>query len=523
MITNLVVLPVIIPLLTAVFLLLWRKPSPGRRWAFAFIVLIQAVIALYQVFLATRNNVLYLPLGGWEAPVGITLTVDLLGAIMVSLCTFVTFASILYGFACDNDDSEHPLRAPLIQFLVAGVNLSFSTGDFFNLFVAFEVMLISSYALMSLEVRNNDIKHVYPYVAINLIGSTLLLCAGGLFYSMFGSLNYADIATQTAGMAGDPRLFVISVLLLCIFGLKAGIFPLYYWLPNSYPTLPAPVAALYSAMLTKVGLYTLLRVFGTLMPHTMTTVYGIIGVLAVPTMIIAILAALSRKTIRGILCFNLISHIGIMMIALAVFTQQSLAAGIFYIIHHIIVISSLFLIGGIIRSLSGSDELGRMGGLWKTAPVLGVLYLIQALSLAGVPPFSGFWGKFWIMTEALKSGHYLLVASLIIVSVITLWSLLKIWFDAFWKTAAYTAEVSETRRTSLMLTSSLLVAVSLFIGLGANKFITLADLAAARLLEAEAYADTVFTFKNIKTVEIIENAQSVNSSELPPVNEDNRR
>ncbi|HMP84095.1 MAG TPA: proton-conducting transporter membrane subunit, partial [Verrucomicrobiota bacterium] len=284
---------ILLPLLTALGLLLAGRPSHGRRWFAAVSAALQLAIAVWLIVQAWPDETLVLTLGNWSARFGIVLVVDLLAALMLTLSTLIAFASILYGFAESSVRIEHPLRLPLVQFLVVGINLAFCTGDLFNLFVAFEVMLIASYALLTLEADNWDIKQAYPYVAVNLVGSTLFICAAGLAYRLFGTLNFAEIAMRAREMSGDPRVLALALLLLVVFGIKAGLFPLYYWLPNSYPTLSIPLAALYAGMLTKVGVYVLLRVFGTVLPHELHFPHQLLAWLAGITMLTAVMGAIS--------------------------------------------------------------------------------------------------------------------------------------------------------------------------------------------------------------------------------------
>jgi multicomponent Na+:H+ antiporter subunit D len=348
--------------------------------------------------------------------------------------------------------------------------------------------------LLTLEADDWDVKQAFPYLALNLLGSTLFLCAAGFAYRLFGTLNFADIALRARDMSDDPRVTVLALLLLVVFGLKAGIFPLYYWLPNSYPTLPAPVAALYSGMLTKVGVYVLLRVFGTVLPHDLTGVHGLLAWLAGATMIFGVLGAISRNFIRGILSYHILSQIGFMVLAIGLFTPFAFTACIFYIIHHIVVKSSLFLVGGTAALLNRTDNLDRMGNLWRHTPLLGVLFLLQALSLAGLPPLSGFWGKYAILVEGLRLGEYVLVALALLASILTLVSMLKIWNAAFWNSPEE-CEVClwDWRWVKMNRVIIALVAVSLAIGLGAEGVFRLAQRASAQVLDQDGYARAVFS------------------------------
>lgn len=484
---------ILLPLLTALTLLVAGRPGQLRRWFAAGSALVQLGLALFLLERTWHDHTFVLTLGNWSAHFGIVLVVDLLSALMLTLSTLTALATILYGFAESNVRIEHPLRLPLVQFLVMGINLAFCTGDLFNLFVAFEVMLISSYALLTLEADNWDIKQAYPYVAINLVGSTLFICAAGLAYGLFGTLNFAEIAMRAREMSGDPRVLALALLLLVVFGIKAGLFPLYYWLPNSYPTLSIPLAALYAGMLTKVGVYVLLRVFGTVLPHDLHFAHQLLAWLAGITMLTAVMGAISRNFIRGILSFHILSQIGFMVLAIGFFTPLAFAAAIFYIAHHIIVKASLFLIGGVAAQLNRTDNLEKMGNLWQHAPWLGVLFLFQALSLAGLPPLSGFWGKYLILVVGFEQREYWLVAAAILASILTLFSMLKIWNGAFWNSDPHRKVfLTDSRWVKMTWIIAGLTVVSVGIGVGAESVLQLATKAAERVLDQDGYAAAVF-------------------------------
>ncbi len=492
---------ILLPLLTALMLLVGGRPGVSRRLFAAVSAAVQLGIAVFLVTQTAQGQTYVLPLGNWSARVGIVLVVDLLAALMLTLSTLIALAAILYGFAESNVRIEHPLRLPLLQFLVLGINLAFCTGDLFNLFVAFEVMLIASYALLTLEADNWDIKQAYPYVAINLVGSTLFICAAGLAYGLFGTLNFAEIALRAREMSTDPRVLSLALLLLVVFGIKAGLFPLYHWLPNSYPTLAIPLAALYAGMLTKVGVYVLLRVFGTVLPHDLHVAHQLLAWLAGVTMLTAVMGAISRNFIRGILSFHILSQIGFMVLAIGFFTPLSFAAAIFYITHHIIVKASLFLIGGVGACLNRTDNLDKMGNLWLHTPWLGVLFLFQALSLAGLPPLSGFWGKYLILVVGFEQRQFWLIAAAIVASILTLFSMLKIWNAAFWNSAE-DREVClwDLRWVKMTWVVAGLTAISICIGLGAEGFLQLATQAAQRALDQDGYAAAVLKHLGKDTV-----------------------
>lgn len=490
---NLVILPVFLPLITALVALLWGHPTRGRRYFVGCSGVLQLGVAISLAVVVFTRGVVTLNVGDWSVPFGIVLVVDPLAAILLCLSSIVVLSAMLYQSQETGPAVEHPLRLPLVQILAMGINLAFVTGDLFNLFVAFEVMLIASYGLLTVDADDWEIKHAFPYVAINMFGSTIFLAAAGFSYSLFGTLNFADIAVRSAGMAGDPRLLAVAAMLMLVFCMKAGLFPLYYWLPNSYPTLPAPMAALYAALLTKVGIYALIRVFGTVLPRDIVPLYAWLALLAGVTMVIAIAGAIARDYIRGILCFNLLSHIGFMALAIGFYTPLSFTAAIYYMTHHILVMASLFMIAGTASVLNRTDHLGGMGNLWRDAPFLGVLFLFQGLSLAGVPPLSGFWGKYLIIRVGIHQERYVLVACVILASVLTLFSILTIWQNAFWRRNDDIPPIpgNEARWPRLLAVPLVLTILSTSLGFGAEYGIRIAKRAADSIFERQEYVGAV--------------------------------
>jgi len=501
---NVAALPFILPFVTAILLLIWRGSSPLRRNFIAASIIGQNLLSAYLIFrVATDGVPLVLNIGAWTPPLGIVLVVDLLAAIMLMLSSLMLLACVAFRYATVSPLIEHPLRQPLVQFLVAGINLTFLTGDLFNLFVAFEIMLIASYALMTLEADDWDVKQAFPYLAINLVGSSLFLIAVGFAYGIFGTLNMADIARVAMEMEDDPRVTYLGLMLALVFGIKAGIFPLYYWLPNSYPILPASMAALYSGMLTKVGVYVLLRTFTTMLPHSLDGIHLFLAWAAAFTMVFGVIGAISRNFVRGILSYHILSQIGYMVLAIGLFTPIAIAACIFYIIHHIIVKATLFLVGGAISCLNGTDDLKRTGGIWRATPVLGICFLLQALSLAGVPPLSGFWGKYLIFVEGIKLAesvgphYYFLVGAGVIAGILTLYSMLKIWNEAFWKPVPDGGQprVEDRRWVGMAGIIGFFCLLSLGIGLGAEGVFQLSRQAAEMAMDQESYIHAVLSVR----------------------------
>lgn len=492
----LAVFPVILPFLTGILLLLQKDLPSLRRGVSLASLLLQLGVALTILSLTFSNGSLVALLGSWQAPIGIVLVADKAAALLAAIAIFVTLAASLVGHSEEPAKEESPLRLPLIHFLLTGIQLSFLTGDLFNLFVAFEVMLLSSYSLMTLEGRASKLREAYPYVILNLVGSAIFLAACGFAYSLFGSLNMAHIAGASRELAqsseGAFKVSVLTALLAFVFSIKAGMFPLYFWLPNSYPILPPSIGAIYAGLLTKVGIYVLMRLLGTLMPHDQTGLYLLIAWLGGGTMLFGVLGAVSRMRIREILAFHVLSQVGFMILAIGFFSPLSFAATLFYMVHHIIVKAGLFLTSSGVMGLQKTDHLKKNGGLWKSHPALGVIFLILALSLAGLPPLSGFWAKLWILLEGLQQEYYILVAISLIASVLTLASMLKIWLGAFWKPTPETTSTEVKWHREGWLGLGLLTVFSICVILLIQPLYQMAVLAATEIMDPAAYVESVF-------------------------------
>lgn len=488
---NLAGTPIVLPAVAALLILLAPRPSIARRTFVSLVLAALLGLALWLVGHVSSTGPIVLRVGGWPAPFGIVLVADTLATIMLGLSAFTALACTIYGFADTPTSEEHPLRLPLLLFLVAGINLSFLTGDLFNLFVGFEVMLLASYGLMTLEAGARESRQALPYLTINLVGSALFLAACGFAYSLLGSLNFAEIILRSDQLSGDPRLTLLGLILMLVFAMKAGVFPLYYWLPNSYPILPAPVAAFYAGMLTKVGVYVLMRVLGTVLPPGEQALHGLLAWSAGLTMVIGVLGAVGQSRIQSILSYHIISQIGFMVLAVGLHSVAAFAAAIFYVIHHIIVKAALFLVGGVVIRTHGTDELARTGGLWRGLPWLGILFVLQAMSLAGLPPLSGFWGKLMIIQEGFTQHEWTLVTLSLVASILTLVSMLKIWLSAFWDSAPPEPLRIDQRARRMTAIGLGMAAASLVIGLGAELFVRAATHAAAETLDRPGYVAAV--------------------------------
>lgn len=374
-------------------------------------------------------------LGGWAAPYGIVMVVDQLSALMLVVSVVVSLAVLVYavseGVAGGDDEGPISIFYPTFLLLVAGVSNAFLAGDLFNLYVGFEILLTASYVLLTMGGTAQRIRAGVTYVVVSVISSILFLITLGMIYGATGTVSMADLSVKLADLPQGTQL-QLHLMLLIAFGVKAAVFPLSFWLPDSYPTASAPVTAVFAGLLTKVGVYSIIRTETLLFPDRQ--INGLLMWVALLTMLVGILGALAQIDIKRMLSFTLISHIGYMIFGIAVGTPQALAAVVYYIAHHIVIQTSLFLVAGLIERRGGSTNVDRLAGMLRISPLLGVLYLIPALNLGGIPPFSGFLGKVGLLEAGIASGtwlDYLLVGVSVLVSLLTLLALIRVWNRVF--------------------------------------------------------------------------------------------
>jgi multicomponent Na+:H+ antiporter subunit D len=484
------VLPILVPLSTAAILLLVPKRALLQRW----IALIGSILLLGSAVLLFRRvegeGIQVLQVSGWTAPFGITLVADLLAAMLVLMVGVVGVAVTAAAFAGVDPRRETFGYHPLIQILLMGVSGAFLTGDLFNLYVWFEVMLVASFVLMALHRTSAQVEAAFKYVAINLIASSIFLTALGLLYGVAGTLNMADLArlwpaTRTPGVD-----LVLAVLFVIAFSIKAGLFPLFFWLPASYHTPPAAIGAVFAGLLTKVGVYALMRIFTLLFQGAPAALFTLLLVMSVATMVIGLVAALNERDFRRILSFNLVAHIGYTTASLSLLTPAALAGGIFYVLHHIVVIANLFLISGVLLRLRRTTDIAGLGGLYRTQPAFSALAMVPIFSLAGVPPLSGFLGKLAILEGIFQAGAHWVGGMVLLVGLLTLLSMGRTWADAFWRPSETAVDMTTPGRPMLIAISGLSL-VTLAITLGAGPLFELTSRAAHQLLQRDEYVRAV--------------------------------
>ncbi|MEM7045281.1 MAG: Na+/H+ antiporter subunit D [Pseudomonadota bacterium] len=492
----LLVAPILMPMATAALIFL----SPADRTLRGQISVLGAgaltvLGALLLVSVWTYGPVAGY-MGNWPAPFGITLVADVFSALMVLTSGIAGLAVSIYALV----DIDHERAAggfdSFFQMLLAGVVGAFLTGDLFNLYVWFEVMLIASFALMTLGGDRRQLDGAVKYVAINLISTVLLLTAIGLLYGLAGTLNMADLHGKLVDLEHQGLLGVVAVLFLIAFGIKAAVFPLFFWLPASYHTPPIAVSAIFAGLMTKIGVYALIRTFTLIFPDDIGWVTETLFVVALATMVVGVLGAIAQTDIRRMLAFQVIASIGFLLLGMALGSTLAMTAAVFYMVHAILLKTQLFMLLGIIGRDAGGFELDQLGGLYRSRPGLAVAFLIAALALMGIPPLTGFWPKVMIIETGLELGALLAVTVVIVYSLLTFVPLIRIWSHAFWSPATagsgdFDFGARRTENRLLTLPAVGLALVVLAIGLMPEPLLQIAEGAATGILEPEAYLQAV--------------------------------
>lgn len=496
---NWLVFPLLVPLCTAVVLVFAGKSLKAQRWISLLGSLLQIGAACLLLGQVKRDGIQTLFLSGWAPPYGITFVADMLAALLVLATSLVGLFCLVYAFGSIGEERERHYFYPLFQFLLAGVSGSFLTGDIFNLFVCFEVMLISSYALIVLGGTRKQLRETLKYIMINILSSALFVAAIAYLYGVVGGLNLADLSVRVAEAGQGGVLNVIAILFMIVFSLKAGLF-LFFWLPGSYGAPPAPIAAVFAALLTKVGLYALLRMFTLIFYHEPGVTHSLMGWMAGATMALGAIGALAYKDVMRILNYNVIISVGFIAFGLVSMTKDSLDGAVFYLLHDMMAKALLFILGGLLIRAAGTAKLQEMGGLIKQYPYLGWMFFVAALAIAGIPPLSGFAGKLMIVRGGFAAEQYALAALSLASSFIVLYSLIRIFMHAFWgreneqpsgEKAAEARAVRNRGAWTGMASAAVLTVIVVLMGLGSEWVYSFVSGAGDTLLNPSLYVDAV--------------------------------
>ncbi|WP_214813687.1 Na+/H+ antiporter subunit D [Exiguobacterium sp. s196] len=489
---NLPVFPIVIPALAAILMMFMPKRVQLQRVMALGALVMTAIVSLFLVHTVSTEGIQTLNLGTWQAPFGITLVSDMLSALLVTTSTLLTLFIVWFAVHYFSDSYEGNYLYISMLFLLVGVNGAFTTGDIFNLFVFFEVFLMSSYVLIVLGGRGVQLRESIKYLLVNIIASALFVMSVALLYGVTGTLNLADLAMKIPLVDNPDVITVIGVLFVIVFGMKGALVPLHYWLPGAYVVAPTPILAMFGALLTKVGVYSILRTYTLLFDGNGEFLQTFLMVLAVLTIFIGMTGAIAYNDVKLIIIYNIMIAVGVILYGISVNTQTSLEGSLYYLIHDMIIKAVLFMLVGMMIGITKSGQLRDMGGLITRFPLFGWTFFVAALSLAGIPPLSGFFGKLLIVSGGMDEGELFGPLLVLLSSLFVLYSVMKIFLNGFWGEAKREYDgplVPYTKR--LIVPVFLLLIIAVAYGFGAEAIHPYITQAIEPLVNPEIYIDAV--------------------------------
>ncbi len=486
-------LPILIPFILIIIMIMVRSEQVSK-WlgvAGSFVLLVVAVLVFYNL---KNNGILLIHMGGWKAPFGITLVIDYLSSIMLIISSLIVLAISIYAISFLEAKQQSSKFYVFFFSLVMGINGSFITGDVFNLYVWFEVMLMSSFVLITLGNTKEQLEGGIKYLALNLLGSLFFLAGLGLLYGKTGTLNMAHLASILRNDQQAILMNTSAILFFIAFGIKAAVFPLFFWLPASYHTSNITVSALFAGLLTKVGVYAFIRFFTLFFIQDQIFWHKLLLIISGLTMVVGGTSASVHYDTRRILSYHIISQIGYMIMGLGIYTPLAITGAIFFTIHNMVAKTNTFLVAGLIHKLKGTFYLKDIGGLLKQSPFLAILFTVPAFALVGVPPLSGFFAKFMLIKAGVDDGHFIIVFIAVLTGLLTLYSMIKIWNEAFLKKQPqnnYAIEETKKLKFLEVLPSVLLGLTSIFLGVFSARIFDIIIEAANQLMNSSAYIEQV--------------------------------
>jgi multicomponent Na+:H+ antiporter subunit D len=485
-----IILPIFLPLVFMVVLIFTRRHLVFQQVFSLLATITLTVVSFLILSKVYQQGILTHQPGNWPAPFGITLVTDMLSAIMLLTVSFVSIIIIIYSPGYIDKERQTAGYYALVFGLLMGVNGAFITGDIFNMYVWYEVMLTSSFVLIALGGSAEQLRGSIKYVTISFVASIFFVSSIGILYGQAGTLNMADLAAKMRVWEDAPYINGALMLFFIAFSIKSAMFPFFFWLPAAYHTPPLPITALFAGTLTKVGIYTMFRFYSLFITDADDFWKSFLLIMAGLTMFIGVLMAASQYDIRKILSLHIISQVGYMVMGLGIFTVAGLAGAIFFTVHNMLSKTNTFLAGGLVSQRSGSFDLKNLGGLYKSKPFMALLFFLPAMSLAGIPPLPGFFGKFFLIKGGFEAGEYFITAVAILVGLFTLFSMVKIWNEAYWKKAPENIMEGRISGSSKLATSLLAIAV-LMMGIFAGPVIEICIIAAEQIVDPYVYINAV--------------------------------
>lgn len=499
MTNDLILLPVIIQAINALVLLfLWNRIHLQRRISI-FGNALGLAVAFFLFLGVFQNGIQVTQAGNWEAPFGITFVVDLFSASMILIASLSGLAVSIFASGSMSRRRSMFVFFPIFHFLLMGILGSFMAGDLFNLYVWFEMIIIASFGLITFGGGRRQLEGALKYVTLNLLASILFITAIAFIYGMTGTLNLADIAVKIQDIENKELVSISALLFFVGLGIKTAVFPLYFWLPASYHTPLSAISAIFGGLLTKVGVYTMLRIFSLFfLPEPFIS--GVITVVAIFTLLAGAMGAMIQNDLRKMFSWMIVCHIGFMIAGLGMYSAVAIAGAVFYLFHDIIVKTNLFMVSGLIHRITGSFKLKKLGGLYERHPAKTLLIAIPLFSLVGIPPLSGFWPKVLLINGGIETGSHFAIVAILIASFVTLFAIGKVWVEVFWKIPPNKPfrkhfysfyDLREVQKVGFILPIAVLAAVSLFFGLGAGWVYSICEQIATDLMEPEKYIDVI--------------------------------
>lgn len=489
----------LLPLIAAIVnLFLWGN-SRAQRWVGNLFVVLHLVVSALVLKQTVAHSMIVLNVGDWLHGYGIMLAVDALSAGMIAMASLLALLAWFYSYEWFTSESVKALFNVVYFFLLMGLTGAFMAADLFNLYVWFEVLLVSSFVLFTLGGKKAQLEGTLKYVAINVFSSTIFLAGIGVIYGLTGTVNMAAAGIALDSLGQSSLANVAAVFFLVSFGIKAAVFPLFFWLPATYHTAPIGISSLVVALMTKVGVYVLIRFFTIVFPISENEVFRIIFMLiAAFTMVVGVFGAAAQSDFRKILSFHIVSQIGYMIMGLAIGTPLAIAGALFFVLHNVLVKTNLFFISGLVNRVAGSYSLKQLGGVLSQFPLLALVFAISAFALTGVPPLTGFWGKFILAKAGFMAGDWEIVTVSLAVSLITLFSMTKIWNQVFWKPLPQGSSFSVSTFSqmaksypSMVLVVLCLTMIILGVSFFPNQFIEYAERAAQYVVNRTDYINAV--------------------------------
>lgn len=491
MTTNiLTMLPIILPFVAGVIMLFIGKRPVPHRMVSAVFGLLMVGVAAFNVYYVYVNGTMITFVSNWSAPFGISVVYDMVAALLVLTTSLVMFFIVIYSFQSIGYEREKYYYYPMIMFMITGINGAFTTGDIFNMFVFFEVFLLASYVLITLGSRKIQLQEGFKYLVVNVVSSNFFLIGLAYLYSVTGSLNMADIHIKLTNYDGNLAIMtIIAVVFIFVFATKAGLFPLYFWMPGSYKAPPMPVIALFGALLTKVGVYAIARTFSLFFTNDVAFTHQVLLLMALLTIVAGCIGALAYTDMKQIIIYNIMIAIGVIIVGFSMMDYAGTIGAMYYLIHDMIIKAALFLLIGFIIYRTGKNDAADLGGLIKQHPVVGWTFFIASLSLAGVPPFPGFYGKLFIVESAFDNGHAIAAIIVLLSSLIVLYSIMKIFIKVFWGEPAEPIELKNIKSDKLLFSAIGLVIVSTVFGLSADFLFPIFEMAAESFYDPSSYSN----------------------------------